>query len=202
MKYSKLLEHLQNLIGFIPTVENLEKASGVAKKTLYARRDYDRNFSYEELEKIENFYGISGKIIGGNGDCIELDYYPEVLGSCGNGAFVPSETKEKISLSKTSIVNFSTSAQYSVINSVGDSMMPYIHDGDKLIVRHWNGEQIKDNSVYVFRYIDEIFVKRLSKNIDQILIKSDNPIYDTRIISISKDFQIIGQIVGLLRNVD
>lgn len=133
-------------------------------------------------------------------DCISLDYFPEVFGSCGTGVFVPSEQKEKISLSKESISNYSVSAQYSVINAIGDSMTPYIHNMDKLIVKHWEGEQIKDNSVYVFRYLDEIFVKRLSKNIDQIVIKSDNPIYDTRKIPVSKDFQIIGQIVGLLRD--
>lgn len=197
MRYSKLLSTLQNLIGREPSVADLEQASGVARKTLYARRDYDRDFSYEELEKISAFYGVY--LLEGSYDCIELDYFPEVFGSCGTGVFVPSEEKEKISLSKDSIINYSEHAQYSVINAIGDSMTPFIEDKDKLIVKHWNGEQIKDNSVYVFRYFDEIFVKRLSKNIDQIIIKSDNPIYDTRKIELSKDFQIIGQIVGLLR---
>lgn len=197
MKYNNLLDTLQNLIGFCPSVPDLELITGTAKKTWYARASRNANVPDEEITLIEAHYAVS--LAGGDYNCIELDYYPDVFGSCGAGVFIPSEQKDKISLSKDSITDYSEYAQYSVINAIGDSMTPFIEDKDKLIVKHWNGEQIKDNSVYVFRYFDEIFVKRLSKNIDQIIIKSDNPIYDTRKLELSKDFQIIGQIVGLLR---
>lgn len=198
MKYSVLLPALQNLMKFKPTQQSIADILGVKASAISNRAQRDSDFSEEELRKLEEVWGI--EIPRETGDCIELDYYPDVFGSCGTGVFVPSEEKEKISLAKSSISNYSASAQYSVINAIGDSMTPNIHDKDKLIIKHWNGEQIKDNSVYVFRYLDEIFVKRLSKNIDQIIIKSDNPVYDTRKIAVSKDFQIIGQIVGLLRN--
>lgn len=197
MKYNNLLDTLQNLIGFSPSASDLELITGTLKKTWYARASRNANVPDEEITLIEAHYAVS--LAGGDPNCLELDYYPDVFGSCGTGVFVPSERKDKISLSKDSITDYSEYAQYSVINAIGDSMTPFIEDKDKLIVKHWNGEQIKDNSVYVFRYFDEIFVKRLSKNIDQIIIKSDNPIYDTRKIELSKDFQIIGQIVGLLR---
>ena len=64
-----------------------------------------------------------------------------------------------------------------------------------------NGEQISDNRIYVFRFGDNIFVKRLVLNIDQIVIKSDNKEYSTRNIEKDKldDFQIIGRIVGIWR---
>lgn len=198
MRYDTLLDTLQNLIGFKPSQKQLGTILGLAQTAISGRANRNSNFSDEEIAKIEDHYAID--LTGSGDNCITLDYYPDVFGSCGTGVFVPSEQREKISLSKESIANYSTSAQYSVINAIGDSMEPHICNKDKLIVKHWEGEQIKDNSVYVFRYLDEIFVKRLSKNIDQIVIKSDNPIYDTRKISVSKDFQIIGQIVGLLRN--
>lgn len=208
-KYSDIRETLQNLIGFLPGHSDIAEIlirSGVSTQSdkkklanaLSNRLSNDGFLDEDEINAIAASYAIDLSIA--NGDCIELDYYPNVFGSCGTGVFVPSEEKEKISLAKSSISNYSASAQYSVINAIGDSMTPNIHDKDKLIIKHWNGEQIKDNSVYVFRYLDEIFVKRLSKNIDQIIIKSDNPVYDTRKIAVSKDFQIIGQIVGLLRN--
>lgn len=207
-KYSDIRDALQNLMGFIPGHSDIAEIlirSGVSNQSdkkklanaLSNRLSNDGFLDEDEINAIEDSYAVDLSI--SVGDCIELDYYPDVFGSCGNGVFVPSEQKEKISLSKDSIQNYSNSAQYSVINAIGDSMTPYIHNMDKLIVKHWEGEQIKDNSVYVFRYLDEIFVKRLSKNIDQIVIKSDNPIYDTRKIPVSKDFQIIGQIVGLIR---
>ena len=83
-------------------------------------------------------------------------------------------------------------------------MMPNIHPKDRLIVEHWAGEQIRDNQVYVFCYNNEIFVKRLIKNVDEVVIKSDNPdpAYRTRFIEKSdmNNLLIIGEIVGLMRD--
>lgn len=197
MRASKLFDTLQNLMKDKPSQAQIGKIIGVGASAIGNRVARDADFSDDEISKIEDFYTID--LTGSADNCITLDYYPDVFGSCGNGVFVISEHKEKLSLSKESIANYSNMANYSVINAQGDSMEPFICHKDKLIVRHWEGEQIQDNSVYVFRYLEEIFVKRLSKNIDQIIIKSDNPIYDTRKVPVSKDFQIIGQIVGLLR---
>ena len=83
-------------------------------------------------------------------------------------------------------------------------MSPNIHDKDRLIVEHWEGGQIKDNRVYVFCYSDEIFVKRLIKNVDEIVVQSDNPDPMYRPRFISKDdidkVIIVGEIVGLMRD--
>ena len=82
-------------------------------------------------------------------------------------------------------------------------MSPFINNDDKLIIEHSDGEQIIDNKVYVFCYKDEFFVKRLSKNVDEVIVKSDNPIYSSRIIA-SKDLgelNIIGMVVGMLRTI-
>ena len=90
-----------------------------------------------------------------------------------------------------------------MINATGNSMAPTIENGDKLIVEHWNGDQIQDNKIYVFCYNNEFFVKRLSKNIDEIIIKSDNPEYRVRTIN-SKSFSdliLIGKIVATVKNV-
>lgn len=134
---------------------------------------------------------------------IAVDYYPDVFGSCGSGKFVLSTQKEVIDVPKKLFQHFSSVKKYSVINAVGDSMSPTIYDKDKLIVEHWDGEQIKDNQVYVFAYNNEIFVKRLVKNVDEIVITSDNPnpIYRPRFIEKDdmNNVLIIGQIVGLFR---
>ena len=139
-----------------------------------------------------------------NSTPVSIDYYPEVFGSCGSGQFVLSEQKELIQVPKKLFSHFSPQKQYSIINAIGDSMLPYIHNKDKLIVEHWQGEQIKDNQVYVFCYKDEIFVKRLVKNIDEIIVKSDNPdpMYRPRYIG-KEDMNnvlIVGEIVGLMRD--
>lgn len=99
------------------------------------------------------------------------------------------------------VLDYSGFKKYSVINASGDSMQPQIKDKDRLIVEHWNGEQITDNRVYIFRFKDQIFIKRLVLNLDQIVVKSDNKEYQTRYIEAPQadDFQIIGKIVGLMR---
>ena len=80
-------------------------------------------------------------------------------------------------------------------------MSPTINNGDKLIVEHWNGEQIQDNKIYVFCFNSEFFVKRLSKNLDEIIIKSDNPDYRVRTINGStiSELKVIGKIVGAIK---
>ena len=80
-------------------------------------------------------------------------------------------------------------------------MSPTIENHDKLIVEYWNGEQIQDNKIYVFCYNNEFFVKRLSKNIDEIIVKSDNKEYNIRSISSENagNLKLVGKIVGLVR---
>jgi phage repressor protein C with HTH and peptisase S24 domain len=91
-----------------------------------------------------------------------------------------------------------------MINATGNSMSPTIGNGDKLVVEHWNGDQIQDNKIYVFCYNSEFFVKRLSKNIDEIIIKSDNPEYRVRTIPAKalNDLTLIGKIVAVIKNLD
>lgn len=203
MKYNKLIERLQKLIGFTPKQAELCKILEYTPSKVSARAQRNSDFSDDEVEKIEQYYNIS---LSGNTneDCALIDYYPGVFGSCGGGAFVLSEQKELIQVPKKLFKTFSSVKKYSVITAVGESMQPYIQPKDKLIVEHWNGEQIKDNSVYVFCYRDEIFVKRLIKNIDEIVIKSDNPDPMYRPRYIEKDdinnVTIVGQIIGLMRD--
>jgi SOS-response transcriptional repressor LexA len=204
MKYSKLFDTLQNLINIKPQTTQIADIIGVPVRTLYTRGQRDSAFTYEELRKIETAYGIigglTGSMIATDNNCVEIDYFADVWASCGTGATVFEETSEKISIPTSLIQNYSKSNRYSMINSRGDSMYPFCLDRDKLVIEHWQGGQIIDNAIYVFRYANELFVKRLIKNVTQIIIKSDNPNYKPIEIS-GKDpeFEIIGRIVGLMR---
>ncbi len=206
MKYSTLLEHLQNLTKVKISQQSIANVLGIRQTAISGRAQRNSEFSLEELFKLEKAYGLpigvlSG-VTAGADNSIVLDYYPDVFGSCGSGVFALSETKERINVPKSSFITFSDVKKYSVINAYGDSMQPFIQDKDKLIVEHWEGEQIIDNRVYVFCYGEEIFVKRLVKNIDQVIIKSDNTLYQPRCIEKQQlnELFIIGQIVGLMRD--
>lgn len=227
MRHNELLDALQNLTGRKPRQRDFAEVLNLPINTIGTRAKRNSNYSVEEIKKINQAFGVdlfqqkvlneyintlandytSQKISEFNAgqDDIVADYFYNAFGSCGSGAFVLSEDKEQIRVPKVIIEYFSPCKKYSVINAIGDSMMPYICDKDKLIVEHCEPfEQIKDNKVYVFCYNNEIFVKRLVKNIDEIIVKSDNPdpIYRVRYIE-KEDMNnifLIGQIVGLMRN--
>lgn len=206
MDYNTLIDKLKDLTNITITQSSIAKVLQIPQSTIGNRISRGTHFKLEELFKLEKAYGLpigvlSG-VTAGADNSLEIDYYPEVFGSCGSGAFALSEIKEKISVPKSSFITFSEVKKYSVINAYGDSMQPFIQDRDKLIVEHWEGGQIIDNRVYVFCYAEEIFVKRLVKNIDQVIIKSDNTLYQPRCVEKQQlnDLYIIGQIVGLMRD--
>ena len=214
LNIEQAIQDLQNLTKKKITYGDIANVLGVSRQAISNRAARNSELQEFEWEKLKEHF-VSGsniedlktdllkKRMGGleKKDDIELDYYPEVFGSCGTGTFVPAEYKEKMLVPKKLINSFSMSKQYSVINAFGDSMFPYIYDKDKLIVEHWNGEQIKDNRVYVFRYGEKLFCKRLVDNLNYFVVKSENPLYKPIEVE-PQDIQIIGQIVGLLRNVD
>lgn len=198
MKFETLFETLEKKVKIKPSVKNIADVLGIETKALYARSKRGTEFKESEVKKIEEFYAIS--LTNSTSDnCVTLDYYPNVFGSCGCGCMVFDESKEKISVAKDMIMNYSPNKVYGVMSAVGCSMSPKIEDGDKLVVEKWNGEQIKDNRVYLFRYNDELFIKRLVKNIDQIICISENPRFEDRVISDLKNFCLVGEIVGLWR---
>lgn len=208
MKYTELQEKLQQLKGEKISQSKIGEVIGTTRQNIGSKFNNPKSeVSVSELQKVERFYNVSlyqSPVRENDTVLILVDYYPEVFGSCGEGQFVLSEQKELIQVPQKFFNHFSTQKHYSVINAIGESMLPTLRPKDKLIVEHWQGEQIKDNQVYVFCYKDEIFVKRLIKNIDEIIVKSDNPdpMYRPRYIE-KEDMNnvlIVGEIVGLMRD--
>ena len=198
MRYSLLLERLQNLINYKPSQTEIGKILDLRQTAISGRANRDSNFSPEEIEKIEKYYHV---II--EEDNLTLDYYPDVCGSCGNGVFEFSTRKEQLTVQKSALFkNFTPGKQYFIVNAYGNSMQPFICDKDKLIIENYDGEQIIDNRPYIFAYKDEIFIKRLAKNINQLVIMPENKDYDTIKLEGAQlqDVCIIGLVVGLMRD--
>lgn len=208
MKYSVLLDRLQKLTNQNITQAELCRVLNLKQSTMGNRQIRNSQFSDDEIEQINRHYGIdiySGNTISVNSDSVTLDYYPNVFGSCGNGYFVSSEEKEQIQVPVNALFkSLSKGKKYSVINAKGNSMSPYIESGDRLIIEHLDNQPIIDNHVYIFCYDNDLYIKRLYKNIDEIIAKSDNPDPIFKVKSIPKeewgDLQIIGEVVGLMRN--
>ena len=180
----------------------LADALGITRQTISNRIKNESEVTVSELKKVEEFFNVNmfGEVPD---DITYIDYYTDVFASCGEGSIVFSSEKTKLPISTSMISGYSKNKLYSMINATGNSMAPTIDNGDKLIVEHWSGNQIQDNKIYVFCYNGEFFVKRLSKNLDEIIIKSDNPEYRVRTIGGKSvmDLILIGKIVATIKQV-
>lgn len=198
MKYNQCLDIIEKNLGERPPHAEIARILKCNPTALVNRASRDSIIKDEEIAILEKCYGFS---ILSNTNCVDLDFYPDVFGSCGTGSMVFSETKEKLAVTKDIITNYSASNQYSIISARGSSMSPTINDEDKLVIQHNLNEQIIDDTVYLFKYNDELFIKRLVKNVDQIVCISENPRFQDRIIEPKEDnFSIIGKVVGLFRS--
>ena len=199
-------QQIQNLTNTKISYSDIGNVLGTGRSNISLRAKNESQLTINELQKLEKAYNVSlikQKINNFDNDIITLDYFPDVCGSCGNGVFQFSTYKEQMIVPKSNFcTRFSPLKKYFVINAYGDSMQPLIYDKDKLIVEHWEGEQIIDNKPYIFCRNDEIFIKRLVKNVNQLLIIPDNKAYDTIKLSGEQmnEVDIIGQIVGLMRD--
>lgn len=203
MKLENLLSIISNKTGRYVNQSLLAESLGITRQTVSNRIKNESEVTVTELKKIEKFFEISilNEDFAENRDVTYVDYYTDVFASCGSGSVVFSDEKTKLPLPTFLINGYSKQKVYSMINATGNSMSPTIDTGDKLIVEHWNGDQIQDNKIYVFCFNNEFFVKRLSKNLDEIIIKSDNPEYRTRTIdgNSTGDLILIGKIVGAIK---
>lgn len=205
MKLEELLTLIPKKTGNFVNQSLLADSLGITRQTISNRIRNESQVTVSELKKIEEFFGVSllNDEHSASKGVIDIDYYNDVFASCGSGNIVFSDEKTRIPVSTMLIGNYSSQKTYSMINASGNSMSPTIESGDKLIVEHWNGAQIQDNKIYVFCFNNDFFVKRLSKNLDEIIIKSDNPEYRIRTINgnTANELILVGKIVGIIKSI-
>lgn len=203
MRLEEVIQIISQKTGNYINQSSLAESLGITRQTVSNRIKNESQITVNELKKIEQFFGITLLVEDEEEkyNTVGVDYYSDVFASCGSGSIVFSEDKIKLPIATMLIEGFSKQKKYSMINASGDSMSPTIENGDKLIVEHWNGGQIQDNKVYVFCFNNEFFVKRLSKNLDEIIIKSDNPDYRVRTINGTsvEELILVGKIVGVIK---
>lgn len=127
----------------------------------------------------------------------------EVAASAGGGALVQSEQivdylafkqdwlRSQLGLSPTNVA---------VISVVGDSMEPYLYDGD-LILIDTNVTRIENDAVYVLQTGDSLLVKRIQKKLDgTVIVKSDNERYEPDVFrgEAVAQLRVVGRLVKRL----
>lgn len=146
--------------------------------------------------EILNKYGylLSDKL---NFETISVDYYPDVLASCGNGTYEMSQECIKYDVPATLFPPSTDVKSYSMCHAKGNSMYPRIWDGDFVICEHKDNMKIENGEMYIFCFDDQIYLKRLTKNINQIVVESENPDFPTQYIEKDQmnDVHLIGHVI-------
>lgn len=119
-------------------------------------------------------------------------------GSAGTGALVIEEMGDMAPVAKDLLQRLHLRPEHArVLDAVGNSMLPTIHNGDPLIVdvspdartRIW------DDAIYAFTIGDEAFIKRLRREPGQLMMVSDNAeSFPARPVPAGEPFRIIGRI--------
>lgn len=132
-----------------------------------------------------------------NEETIAVDYYPDVLASCGNGAYELSQNCIKYDVPATLFPPSQNVKGYSMCHAKGNSMYPRIWDGDFVICEHKDDMKIENGEMYIFCFDDQIYLKRLTKNINQIVVESENPDFPTQYIEKEQmnDVHLIGHVI-------
>lgn len=202
MHYNKAISVLQNFTNRRIKQTEVADVLGVTKQAITNRINRGLEFSEFELELLSKHFQVDlvNKDVRVSNDIL-LDYYPEVYASCGNGAEPFSTRSEKMSVSKNIIKGFDKHKRYNVINTTSDSMMPEIYPNDFLVIET-DPESIKDNSIYVFTYDNEIYCKYLCRNITEIIVRSANKTYrDIFIIGDDRQkIKVLGEVVAVMRD--
>lgn len=207
LKFSGLQNFLTEKLQRKVTQAEIAQALQLDKSSVSLRIKRNSFLTSVHKQKIENYFEIkldedAMSYDDNNESFINAKFYTDVVAACGLGALEQVQSFEKIKIPKYLINKYKYNKDYSVITAKGNSMSGAIEDGDKILVESYDNEQIIDNQIYVFCYNEEFFIKRLCKNINQMIIKSDNQEFPNRYIEGEElnSIRIIGKVVALIRN--
>nr|DAO24342.1 MAG TPA: hypothetical protein [Caudoviricetes sp.] len=194
----KTKEALSEIIGFKKrnvSQQEIGKVLGVTKQ--YIGQSMNKELTEEQLKLLEQHFRIDFTKVNKKEDKITVDYYPDVIASCGPGGFELSQECIQYDVPATLFPPSKNVKGYSMCHAKGNSMFPRIWDGDFVICEHKDNMKIENGEMYIFCYDDQIYLKRLTKNINQIVVESENPDFPTQYIEKEQmnDVHLIGHVI-------
>lgn len=194
----KTKEALSEIIGFKKrnvSQQEIGKVLGVTKQ--YIGQSMNKELTEEQLKLLEQHFRIDFTKVNKEEDKISIDYYPDVIASCGPGGFEMSQECIQYDVPATLFPPSKNVKGYSMCHAKGNSMFPRIWDGDFVICEHKDNMKIENGEMYIFCYDDQIYLKRLTKNINQIVVESENPDFPTQYIEKEQmnDVHLIGHVI-------
>lgn len=214
-----LLEEAKNYFGF-SSIEQLAVKLGFKEATAATWRSrgmsstaiakYEAiksndsmNKAKKQLEKVQINFNPNW-LCDEDQNIVSISYYPNINAAGGYGAINGDEKPELLSVSRAflfTMFGLSSFNGLDVIRVVGDSMEPYIPNGETILLQRTT--QARNNQIVVARIGDEVYVKRLLKDPmgEWIKLTSENQYYPDIDIK-KKDMdkvEIIGVVCGRFR---
>ena len=197
MRIKEIHEILQKNKNGKVTQNDIACAIGTSRANvskLFAKNSFIND---EKIEKIEKYFDVKIRVIP---EILQIDYFPDEIAAVKKGELIFSDKSVKTMIPQT-FLNVEKDSRYIMCNSKDNSMAPYIMSGDFVIIALKRETKIFNNKVHAFIYNDEFYIRRLSKNINQIIVKSDNKDFPTQYIEKGemKNLHILVQIVYIGR---
>ena len=193
MTFFERLEQLLNSRN-IKKIDFTE-AIGVRQAAIFEWKNKGNFPNTETIIKIAQYFNVSLDylLVGDEkpNKCIVPILDQEL--SAGNGCLVPENDAPQGLLELPSMLRKEYGENLSALYVKGDSMEPTLRNGDLIVCDSlgWDSGE----GLYAIRLNGKGYVKRIQVGNGKILIKSDNPKYDTIEEPIeSQNFQVIGKV--------
>lgn len=151
MQYYEFLDRLQKYTNQKISQAEIAEALNISQSAIAKRISRNSDFTLKDLSKaVEYFktkYNLQDYPIAvenKENNTIVVDYYPDVLASCGNGAYELSQNCIKYDVPATLFPPSQNVKGYSMCHAKGNSMYPRIWDGDFVICEHKDDMKIEN----------------------------------------------------------
>ncbi|ONF95755.1 S24 family peptidase [Sphingomonas jeddahensis] len=195
------------------TLERLAAARGVSLSELsrligrnlaylqqFVRRGTPRQLAERDRQMLAQFLGVEEALLGGlpREGTIAVPYLT-VAASAGRGVAAAQERTIRHEAFAAPMLRDAgiSPAEASLIDATGESMLPTIHPGDRLLVDR-SDVKLAAAGIYVVRRSDDLLVKRLRREREWLLLLSDNPDYPP-VRCAPEDAVVVGRVKLLLR---
>ena len=208
------LEYCYNeLLKIIPNMEKqvFAKFLNTTKQNIGQRMKKGSMLSVKEVDLLRNNLEennipskfLNSVILPVEQSIVQIPVRSEVELSCGTGSVTNADfITDTIGFD----INFirklgGNPKRVSIVYARGDSMESKISSGDYLIVDE-SKTYINDGMIYAFVYDSELYCKKINKRPEGLIAISLNTEYEPFNIEKDKHFDVVGQVIGVIKKLD
>lgn len=184
------------------TIKQLEKTLGYANSYFKNTSLRGGTPSFRRMDEITEYFGVTKEFLMGEAEKDTGAVRIPLLGRVAAG--MPISAVENVIGQEEITAAMARQGEYFALKIKGDSMTPYILDGDVVICRQQEDADTGDIVIALINGDDGV-CKKLKKTGSGIMLISNNPAYDPLLFSkndiISKPVEILGKVVEIRRSI-